>query len=1230
MSMSSNRILRAHGRGLKNAVCGRGCQHQGHGEGWPFEPVMSFAIRYRLSREMKGGSMFHPRARLFGLLLSLCACQPTGGGETEPNEVDAAPPIRQCIDREDNDGDGLTDYPFDPGCTSPADDDEQDERLPQCADGEDNDGDGTVDQADRGCAAPDDDDESDDPPLPQCANALDDDADGEIDLADRGCTSVNDDDEGDERPLAACENGEDDDGDMLTDFPDDPGCGSPEDLDETDARRPVPQCSDGIDNDGDGRVDLWDPGCAAAADARELDPEQRPACSNGRDDDDDGVVDFPLEPGCIAAGDDEETDGMTPPECGNGQDDDEDGWVDFPDDPGCAGVGDRDELDPLVVPPCLDGVDNDRDGRTDYPDDLGCAAAADGSERSLCGNRLAAVELTEGLTLRGNSGRGTFQHQGSCGGNGAAEVVFTYRLDRPVEALELTTSLPDNALETALYVRRDCVDPASELHCVREPLADGVAANTLRLESPPPGVYFFFLDGATGMSGTFAVRLEAVPLAACLNGEDDDGDGRIDYPDEPGCDTYDDRDETDPEIRPACGNDEDDDGDGEIDFPLDVGCYAASDRDEDDVCGQGIPVVNYPVGEPFVEGTTEGGSAVLNGRCGGDRAERIFRYDNPHNANLVLSVNHPRTEPHALLYVRRQCATVETELGCALSRDEAGDIRLENVPPGVFYLVVDTALGLGGPFRLTVQSERLAPGCSDAIDNDEDGFIDADDVGCGAPDDEDERNPDLAPACEDLLDNDGDGWVDYPWDPGCWGRGSDQEVDSDPMPQCADGVDNDDDGAVDFPHDVGCSHAGDVDEGNGDQPQCSNRVDDDNDSLLDFPYDPGCGSPGDRSERDNARPPACFDQADNDRDGLVDFPLDPGCFGAGDYSEDDPEPLPVCGNGVDDDEDGRLDFPRDPGCEYAGDPNDEDPHFSPACADGRDNDNDGHVDWPDDIGCRSAADRHEERVGFVPAQCADGVDNDGDGLTDVADRGCQNGRDQSEVDPAVVPRCADELDNDEDGAVDWPDDPGCAALGDGCESAAYGLCGDVCVPIQSDPENCGRCGRACDPGVECIEGSCGGLFTFEGIRQEVPEGALNGWEICHRDLFGDRGVRIDDLLAACDGQQIMYGCRRVGRPTWQLLAMGSRAEVFRETGDRNNNVTTHNGVDWYFSRRYSIGFLAPGSGAERNSCDVGDQQAEFRLCWHTQNNLLTGGYRCGAQTGLNNAQDWERVIWKSR
>ncbi len=1169
------------------------------------------------------------------LALALCVgCQTDGDGDGSASDsgVDMEVPPA-CANGVDDDGDGETDLD-DPGCTGGADDDESDD-PPLCANERDDDGDGDTDLDDRGCADASDNDESDDPPF-ACGNGVDDDDDGAIDGEDRGCASPRDDDESDDPPLPACDNGEDDDGDGFTDFPADPGCGSRSDDDETDSVQPRPQCADFTDNDNDGRVDLADPGCSSPADPREQDPETPAACFNSLDDDGDGVADFPRDPGCSAAGDEDETDGPRPPLCGNGLDDDGDGAVDYPYDPGCAGVGDQDETDPEVVPGCADGVDNDGDGRVDFPVDPGCESANDGTERASCGARRFAVEIEDGRVIRGDTSGGVFDHEGSCGGRGAPEVAFLYRLDAPVEALEITTDFPETELETTLYVRRACATPDSELACAREP-ADETAANSLRLEEPAPGTYYIFLDGAANRGGAFAMRVDAIPLAECRNGVDDDGDGRRDYPDDPGCLEPFDRDEADPDPPPVCADDRDNDGDGLVDYPLDVGCAAASDTDEVDACGQGVAVRNFPAGAPFVDGTLEGGTNVMEGSCGGaGRAERIYRYVNPYNANLVFSVDNEFTDATVALYVRGdQCSNPRDELGCEAREPpptaEGGTVVVERAGPGEYYVIVDTVLGIGD-FRLTVTSERLPPGCADSFDNDEDGFVDADDIGCESPGDEGEDDPLVGPppVCANGLDDDDDGLIDYPWDPGCLVRGAPSEDDPAVPPGCANGLDDDEDGLVDFPRDPGCAYAADEDEADLGRPACSNRVDDDGDDLIDWPYDPGCGGPGSRSEGDPPNPGACADEADNDRDGLVDFPFDPGCASAGWYTEVDPDVPFACGNRIDDDEDGIIDFPRDPGCQFAADDTEDDPNFAPACANGRDDDNNGRIDWPDDPGCESAADTQEMAGGRINARCADGLDNDDDGFLDLADPGCTGNRDDDESDPDEVPWCDDGIDNDEDGVTDWPDDDGCAARGDECEQPGYGLCDGQCLDLVADAQNCGQCGRVCDEGVECIDGFCGGLFVFEGILEDVAPDRLGGWEICHQDTYGESGTRIADVLAQCDGEYIMYGCKQNAAENWQLLAMGERDEVFRNTGDQGNQLNEHNGVAWYFSQSWSIGFVLPGTGVQRNSCDTANNSPEYRLCWHTGNTSFNGGYRCGARTGLNGARDWDRVIWTSR
>ncbi len=130
--------------------------------------------------------------------------------------------LRECEDGIDNDGDGLTDYPDDPGCFH---DKDQYEMSP-CSDGLDNDGDGLVDY----------------PNDPGCFSAF--------------------------YPFEApaCSNGQDDNGDGLTDFPEDPGCFA-----AFDQREGLAYYNDGLDNDNDGLLRLpADPGCDSTMDVSEV------------------------------------------------------------------------------------------------------------------------------------------------------------------------------------------------------------------------------------------------------------------------------------------------------------------------------------------------------------------------------------------------------------------------------------------------------------------------------------------------------------------------------------------------------------------------------------------------------------------------------------------------------------------------------------------------------------------------------------------------------------------------------------------------------------------------------------------------------------------------------------------------------------------------------------------------------------------------------------------------
>jgi hypothetical protein len=151
---------------------------------------------------------------------------------------------------------------------------------------------------------------------------------------------------------------------------------------------------------------------------------------------------------------------------------------------------------------------------------------------------------------------------------------------------------------------------------------------------------------------------------------------------------------------------------------------------------------------------------------------------------------------------------------------------------------------------------RFFTDCTDGLDNDNDGLIDAGaDPGC-------ESNIDAAEtstgACDDQIDNDEDGTVDLA-DAGC-----DDPIDVSEGFACEDSLDNDQDGRIDSGMDRGCVDPEDNSERGSDV--CDDGIDNDGDGFADFPADFGCGAPVQTFED-----PQCNDKIDNDGDTFVDF-----------------------------------------------------------------------------------------------------------------------------------------------------------------------------------------------------------------------------------------------------------------------------------------------------------------------------------------------------------------------
>ncbi|MEZ4469583.1 MAG: hypothetical protein R3F60_02035 [bacterium] len=550
------------------------------------------------------------------------------------------------------------------------------------------------------------------------------------------------------------------------------------------------------------------------------------------------------------------------------------------------------------------------------------------------------------------------------------------------------------------------------------------------------------------------------PRPACANGEDDDGNGVADFPADPGCAGAGDEEEAPVEPPPACANGVDDDGSGSTDWPDDLGCDGAGDGSEVSPCGAGAFVIDlnrHLEANEAYDGDLRDAPAHLVAECGGGAGgERIFSYEVRRPLDrLVFSTRHPETEAPVVLALREQCGGADLQCTRGLADDPGAVITIQEPPLGRYFLIVDTGSRMNvGRFRLTVDAVR-PPACRDGEDNDGDGQVDLADPGCTEAEDADETDPDEPPVCANDLDDDGDGRVDWPADPDCAAAGGPEEA-----PPC--GL------AIPF---VRVGQAG-----------------------GDFPVGPVMGG------------------------GLAQARCEPG-LGA--------ETVVIL----------TLTEPSDVDFQVltaAGTPAQVTLHARQQCADAM-----------SEIGCRQQARSMESLAlrdldrgtwylfaeqGLVAprepliarvvvrstlGECNDLIDNDLDGLVDRDDPGCEDGRDQSERDPAVRGECSDGIDNDGNGQIDWPDDAGCVAAGDlfetpPCQGRFWG---DVCVVFLS-AQCVGGSARQI-----CLDNGGGQVITFAEFQAVVAAGWVRPDASYHTMAVTE--------YAQCDG-----GFGNVGIPGW--------------------------------------------------------------------------------------------------
>lgn len=152
--------------------------------------------------------------------------------------------------------------------------------------------------------------------------------------------------------------------------------------------------------------------------------------------------------------------------------------------------------------------------------------------------------------------------------------------------------------------------------------------------------------------------------------------------------------------------------------------------------------------------------------------------------------------------------------------------------------------------------------------------------------------------------------------------------------------------------------------------------------------------------------------------------------------------------------------------------------------------------------------------------------------------------------------------------------------------------------------------------------------AFTGVQNDVAVSALTGWTQCYLDTYANTGLTTAGVLAACTKDHLMLACRPTGADVLTVAAHASRADVTFDTGETNvPNVA--NGVAWYFGDDHSWGFANGGDSIDLNICDISTDNAEQRLCWHTQQSPGLGGWRCGATTNLNAQPSFERIVYEA-
>lgn len=241
-------------------------------------------------------------------------------------------------------------------------------------------------------------------------------------------------------------------------------------------------------------------------------------------------------------------------ECSDGIDNDGDGLTDLK-DPGCSNSADTNEHGTVA---CDDGIDNDGDGKIDYPSDSGCTSVV-GTDENNCGN--GACESGENAINCARDCAAQSQQRAEIGGNtGTARVEIQHTFIGDLVA-DLYVGSPSNHFceigvshrqgGATKDIRRDidltpCAAflPPSSLNPWFLNVVDAAQGDEGKIE-----VFKISIGGQIYTASGLPISIQDFSTATtfispqCNDGIDNDNDGLIDYPNDPGCDSSTDFDE---------------------------------------------------------------------------------------------------------------------------------------------------------------------------------------------------------------------------------------------------------------------------------------------------------------------------------------------------------------------------------------------------------------------------------------------------------------------------------------------------------------------------------------------------------------------------------------------------------------------------------------------------------------------------------------------------------------